>query len=156
AGSYASESVRREGMPVTTPIPRVDKLGAQRDDKEDDGNFDDNDCGIKAGALFDADRQNDRDDHGDKEGGQIETDFVTKKRRRTDQIVCALDKFRRVRSGYGLYFVHERLGSGNKGWVGGYRHLFGDCCGRRSKASPMIVSEPKRHFEMKDVEQLDE
>jgi len=49
----------------------VEKFAAQRDDKENDGYFYDDDRRVEPRAFFDTDRENDSDDESDEEGGQV-------------------------------------------------------------------------------------
>jgi hypothetical protein len=77
------------------PVGGADITHAEKDDEEHDRDFDDDDGGVEGGALLDADYQDGGDDQRDQKRRKIETDFDAEQDGGGDQIVSALEKFRR-------------------------------------------------------------
>ncbi len=78
----SSETVRRIGMPVRTPVGGIDVACAQSDHEQYDRHLDGHDGRVETRALFDADDQNRRDHQRDDEGRQIKSNFRPKQMRR--------------------------------------------------------------------------
>ena len=112
--------------------------------------------GVEPRALFDADHQNRRDHQRNDEGRKIEADFHSKQVRRTQQLMRPLQQFRRLRAGNRAHLVKKRLRTRHQRGVRSLRHLPRNHVLRGLQRRPVIVGQPQRHLDMKDIQQFDE
>ena len=70
--------------------------------------------------------------------------------------MCALHQFRRVRRKNLHGLIQEGLRSRNQRRIGGLRHLASNDFLSLGYRRPMIVGQPQRHLDVKDVEQFNE
>src|SRR5262249_4299634 len=138
------------------PIVLVDVGNAEANHEQDDRYFDDDDERVKLRALFNSDGQDRRDQQRDQEGRQVEADLDTKNMWRPQQIVGLLDQFGRVCRGNRRDFLQDRLRARYQGGVGSLRHLAGNGAFRGAERRPVVVGQPQRYFQVKDIEKLDE
>ena len=129
---------------------------AQSDDKNNNRDLDGDDGGVEAGAFLDADHQNRRDHQRDDEGRQIEADLIAEQMRRIQQIMSLLQQLGRLRSHDAGHFVEKSLRAGHQRGIGGLRHLASDNILGCLQAGPVVVRQPQRHFDIENIQQLDE
>ena len=150
------ESHGREGVPVASPVGRVDILDAEANDEEHDGNLDDHDSGIETRTLLDTDHQNRRNDQSDHERRKVEADLDSKNFGRVDHIVRALNQFRRVGPHDGVNFFEERLRARNEARIEACAIWRATIFSAVRKPGPVVVRQPQRHLDVENIEQLDE
>src|SRR5207248_8646676 len=153
---YALGAEWREAVPIAAPVGGVHILKSEADYKEHHGNFNHHDDRVEARALSDSNRQNDRDNKRYQKRWKIESYFDAKYFRGVQQNMGALYEIRRMHGKNVHALVQKGLCARNKSGIGSLGHLARHDFFRSTQCGPVVISQPKRHFDMKNVEQLNE
>ena len=129
-------------------------MHSKKNYEQHNADLDDDDRGVEVGALFNPDYQDGSDNQSDQKCRKIKSDFHPKQGGRGHQIVGTLEQLRWLRGNNVADSRQKRLAAHHQGRIRNVCHLTGDnvFCGYQSR--PMIVSQPQRHLQMKNLQKL--
>ena len=111
---------------------------------------------LKLCRLLNADGQHRGDGQSDQEGGEVDADLVAEEDGRAEHDVGLRHHGGGGRGLEDAELCDVLLRAWDEGRIAGGHHLTADRLDRLAERGPVVVGQPERNLDVKDVEQLDE